>query len=262
MRTSTKLKLSAAALAIAVVAVAGNISNSGSWGFLASPANAEEDGSGGPENSKGNQGGQGQGSQGAQAGQDKQGGQGTGQGGPDPDSDAKGPQAGGPADTGSSGGKPVWAQEGIPEVELGRLSVARSPDQVLDRAYNEALATMTPEMIEFYNIAGEDGMVALLDALSNDWDELSLIDSPLQNLALMEDALDGTSALTSMGVSTDNDTLLAIFLGVASDKTVPISADTVVAVTTILGTAVTGDAATALAAEAEAIRIAVLAGHG
>jgi hypothetical protein len=263
VRTSTKLKLSAAALAIAVVAVAGNISNSGSWGFLASPANAEEDGSGGPENSKGNQGGQGQGSQGAQAGQDKQGGQGTGQGGPDPDSDAKGPQAGGPADTGSSGGKPVWAQEGIPEVELGRLSVARSPDQVLDRAYNEALATMTPEMIDFYNIAaGEGGMLALQDALSNEWDELSLIDSPLQNLALMKDALDGTSALTSMGVSTDNDTLLAIFLGVASDKTVPISADTVVAVTTILGTAVTGDAATALAAEAEAIRIAVLAGHG
>ncbi len=105
-------------------------------------------------------------------------------------------------------------------------------------------------------------MLALQDALSNEWDELSLIDSPLQNLALMKDALDGTSALTSMGVSTDNDTLLAIFLGVASDKTVPISADTVVAVTTILGTAVTGDAATALAAEAEAIRIAVLAGHG
>jgi hypothetical protein len=263
VRTSTKLKLSAAAAAIAVIAVAGNISNTGTWGLLASPANAEEDGSGGPENSKGNQGGQGQGSQGAQAGQDKQGGQGTGQGGPDPDSDAKGPQAGGPADTGSSGGKPVWAQEGIPEVELGRLSVARSPDQVLDRAYNEALATITPEMIDFYNIAGEDGFTALLDALSNDWDELSLIDSPLQNLALMEEALDGTSALsTDKGVITDNDTLLAIFLGVASDKTVPISADTVFAVTTILGTPVTGDAATALAADAEAIRIAVLAGHG
>jgi hypothetical protein len=134
---------------------------------------------------------------------------------------------------------------------------------VLDRAYNEALATLTPEMIDFYNIAaGEDGMVALLDALSNDWDELSMIDSPLQNLALMEEALDGTSALTEKGVITDNDTLLAIFLGVASDKTVPISADTVVAVTTILGTPVTGDAATALAADAEAIRIAVLAGHG
>ncbi|MGI1661474.1 hypothetical protein ACRDNQ_04470 [Palleronia sp. KMU-117] len=261
MRTSTRLKLAAAASAIAVVAAAGNMTDPAGFGFFASPARAE-DGSGGPENSKGNQGGQGEGSQGAQAGQGNQGGQGTGQGGPDPDSDSKGPQAGGPADTGSSGGKPVWAQEGIPEVELGRLSVARSPDQVLDRAYAEALATLTDEMIDFYNIASDDGWVALLDALSNDWDELSLIDSPLQNLSLMKEALDGTSALSDLGVTTDNDTLLAIFLGVASDKTVAISTDTVIAVTTILGDPVTGSDADDLAAAAEAIRIAVLAGHG
>ena len=261
MLTSTKLKLAAAASTIALVALAGNLAGTGVPGFLASPAFAE-DGSGGPDNSKGNQGGQGKGSQGAQSGQGNQGGQGSGQGGPDPDSDSKGPQAGGPADTGSSGGKPAWAQEGIPEVELGRLSVARSPDQVLDRAYDEALATMTPEMIEFYNIASQESWTDLLDALSNEWDDLSLIDSPLQNLALMQDALDGSSALTSMGVTTDNDTLLAIFLGIASDKTISISSDTVVAVTTILGDPITGDDADDLAAAAEAIRIAVLAGHG
>jgi hypothetical protein len=259
--TAKGLKLAATASVIAIVALGGNFAEHKGFSLFGSPASAEE-GSGGPENSKGNQGGQGQGSQGAQAGQDNQGGQGTGQGGPDPSSDAKGPQAGGPSDTGSTGGKPVWAQEGIPEVELGRLSVARSPDQVFDRAYAEALATMTPEMIAFYNIAGTDGWVALLDAISNDWDAISFIDSPLQNLALMEEALDGNSALSGVGVTTDNDMLLAIFLGIASDKTIPISSDTVVAVTTILGEPVTGDDAASLATAAEAVRIAVVAGHG
>jgi hypothetical protein len=78
----------------------------------------------------------------------------------------------------------------------------------------------------------------------------------------MEEALDGTSALSGVGVNTDNDMLLAIFLGVASDKTVPISSDTVVAVTTIMGDPITGDDAAALATAAEEVRIAVLAGHG
>jgi hypothetical protein len=100
------------------------------------------------------------------------------------------------------------------------------------------------------------------EALSLEWDTITIIDSPLQNLALMKDALDGTSSLTTVGVTNDTDTLLALFLGVASDKTVPISTDTVIAVTTILGTPITGDDAAALAVDAEAIRIAVLAGHG
>jgi hypothetical protein len=43
---------------------------------------------------------------------------------------------------------------------------------------------------------------------------------------------------------------------------VPISPDTVIAVTTILGQPLSDAEAAALAAEAEAIRIAVLAGHG
>ena len=53
-----------------------------------------------------------------------------------------------------------------------------------------------------------------------------------------------------------------MFLGTASDKTVPISSDTVVAVTTILGTPITGSEAEELAEDAEEIRIAILAGHG
>lgn len=134
--------------------------------------------------------GGGQGGQGSQSGQGNQG-QGAGQGGPDSSSDGKGPQAGGPADS-SGGGKPVWAQEGIPEVELGRLSVARSPDQVLDRAFNEALSTVNADLVAFYNLSLEDA----LTKLSTDWDNVTIYDSPLQSLALLKDVLaDGATSL-------------------------------------------------------------------
>ncbi len=198
------------------------------------------------------------GNQGSQQGQGNRGAKGAGQGGPGPDSDAKGPQAGGPSTEGSRGGKPTWAQEGIPEVELGRLSVARSPDKVLDRAYAEALATFdtSPTLATFYS----QDLDAIISDFSLNWDALTIIDSPLQNLALLEDTLDGSIALP--GVTNDLETLQAVFLGVASDKTVPISTETVVAVTTILGAPIIGDAAAELAADAEAVRIAVLAGHG
>lgn len=257
MKSGRTLRIATAVSAVALLGMAGVANDSGTFSWIGSPAFAEEDGSGGPENSQGNQGGQGQGSQGAQSGQDNRGGDGAGQGGPDPDSDSKGPQAGGPADTGSSGGKPVWAQEGIPEVELGRLSVARSPDQVLDRAYAEAIATIAadPTIAAFYELS----LAEMIETLSLEWDETTIVDSPLQNLALMQDVLDGTN---DTGLDNDNDTLLAVFLGVASDKAVSISTETVIAVTTILGDPITGDDAAALAADAEAIRIAVLAGHG
>ena len=235
--------------------VAGQFGGSGPAAWFNLAAYAQE-GTGGPSNSQGNQGGQGQGDKGSQSGQGNQGGSGSGQGGPDETSDGKGPQAGGPSSSGSGGGKPAWAQEGIPEVELGRLSVARSPDQVLDRALAEALATWTTEMDSFYSLS----LPAMISTLSLNWDTVTLYDSPLQNLALMKDILeDGDSQLP---VSNSNETLLAVFLGIASDKTVPISADTVIAVTTILGYPITGAAAAGLAADAEAIRIAVLAGHG
>lgn len=195
--------------------------------------------------------GQGQGGQ----GQD-QGGQGQGQGGPGEDSEGKGPKAGASGNAG--GGKPVWAEEGIPKVELGRLSVARSPDQVLDRALAEALSNINPDIVSFYNMSLDEAITAL----SLNFDGVTMFDSPLQSLALLRDALDGTSVLADSGVTNDVDTLMAMFIGVASDKTVPISTDTVVAVTTILGDPITGAEADALAAAAEAVRIAVLAGHG
>lgn len=227
--------------------------------LVAGPAYADE-GSGGPDNSQGHQGGQGEGEKGAQSGQGNQGGEGSGQGGPDAGSDSKGPQAGSPADTGSGGGKPTWAQEGIPEVELGRLSVARSPDQVFARAYLEAIAAIEASQAiqDFYSLSLDQ----MILALSNDWDEITIIDSPLQSLALMLDVLDGSNNLDDYGITNDSFTLLAAFLGIASDKNVPITTETVIAVTTILGYPITGTDAEELAAAAEAIRIAVLAGHG
>ncbi|WP_216842436.1 hypothetical protein [Tabrizicola piscis] len=211
-----------------------------------------EGGEGGGKGGQG-QGGQGQGGQG-EGGQGK-GGEGAGQGGPGEDSDGKGPKAG---SAGNTGGKPVWAQEGIPVVELGRLNVARSPDSVLARAYAEALASLTPEMIEFYNLTTAE----MIDELSFNFDNVAYIDSPLQNLALLKDALDGTSALTALGVTTDPDTLMATFLAVAADKDGEgITAATVEAVSTILGTPITGDDAVAVAIEAESIRLAVVVGH-
>ena len=190
----------------------------------------------------------------AQGGQGAKGGQGQGQAGPGEDSEGKGPQAGNAGSTRS--GNPNWSQEGIPEVELGRLSVVRSPTYVLDRAYAEALASLSPEVAAFYSQDLQD----IIADLSLNFDELTFIDSPLQNLALLRDALDGSISLP--GVTNDNMTLMAVFLGVASDKTLPITTDTVVAVSTILGTPLTGTTAETLAKDAEEVRIAVLAGHG
>ncbi len=199
------------------------------------------------EGGKGNQGegGKGQGGQGS----------GEGQGGPGEDSDGQGPKAG---SGGASGGKPVWAQDGIPVVELGRLNVARSPDKVLDQALAEAMASLTPEMIAYYELDLDQAIAEL----SLNFDEVAFIDSPLQNLALLGDLLEGGTALTGAGVDNDETLLAAMLLGAASDKTIAITTDTVIAVTKILGTPVTGDAAAELAGLAEAIRVAILAGHG
>ena len=194
---------------------------------------------------QGNQGGTGN-AQGGQQGQGNQGGSGSG----------SGSGQGAPSETG--GGKPSWAQEGIPEVELGRLSVARSPDQVLDRALAEALSSISPDIVAFYNLSLQDAITKL----SLEFDSVTIYDSPLQSLSLLRDALDGTSVLANYGVTNDVDTLMALFIGIASDKTIPVSTETVIALTTILDSPMSYAEAAALAAAAEAVRLAVLAGHG
>lgn len=254
-----KIPSKAAVSTLALVLALGFSADLG--GGFVQGAFAAGDGSGGQGSGQGNQGGQGQGSQGSQSGQGNQGGSGSGQGGPDAGSDAKGPQAGNPAGSGSAGGRPIWAQEGIPEIELGRLSVARSPEQVLDRALAEADGTLTTSMVSFYN----QSLDAMIADLSLNWDTISIYDSPLQNLALFQDVLEDGDVILSGVDDSDPEKLLAVFLGVASDKVLPISEETVIAVTAILAkdldTMIAIDPA-AVAADAEAIRIAVLAGHG
>ena len=245
------VSISAVAVAAALAVTAVTVSLPG----FEQVASAQDSGNGqmaqGPSGGQG----QGQGGQGNQGGQDNQGG-GQGQGGPGPDSDGRGPQAGNPSDS-SGGGRPPWAAEGIPEVELGRLSVARSPDQVLDRAYAEALVTLA-SMADFYNLSLDQ----MINELSLNWDNLTIIDSPLQNLSLLRDALDGGLDLSAYGISNDTDTLMAVFLGVASDKSVSITWETAYAISVIFEMPLTQAEAEALATDAEAIRIAVLAGHG
>jgi hypothetical protein len=256
MRTSKKnslLKLLAGTATVFALGAAVSLGTQ-MFGLNGSAAWAQDEGDGGQGQGGQGQGGQGQGGQG-EGGQGK-GGDGQGQGGPGEDSDGQGPKAG---SGGTQGGKPVWAQEGIPEVELGRLNVARSPDKVLQRAYDEAVATLTPEMVAFYNLSTAE----MIEQLTFNFDNVAYIDSPLQNLALMKEALDGSSVLATKGVTTDATTLMAIFLAVASDKEGEGPTALVVqAVTTILGTPITGAAADALADEAHDIWVAVVAGHG
>jgi len=156
------------------------------------------------------------------------------------------------------GGKP-WAREGIPEVELGRLNVGRAPSHVLARAEQEALATHSEAMAALYNLPAEQA-AALLQARFAD---VERFDSPLQNLALYKDVMTfGVTQLPGVKPASQLD-LAAIFLGSASDKTVPISEDTVTAVNTILGLMEMepADRAT-LAEKAEIVREGILAGHG
>lgn len=197
-----------------------------------------------PDDHTDHDGGRGNGGQGAG---------GSGQGGNGSDGGGAGGQQ-----AGQNSGRPVWAQEGIPEVELGRLNVARSPDQVLNRAYIEALGSMTQDVLAFYS----NSLDAMIDQLSLHWDEVSFIDSPLQNLALLREALEDQSILITEGVNSSNETLMAAFLGTASDKEIPITTDTVLALAAILERQITQAEAAALAEDAERIRIAILAGHG
>lgn len=157
----------------------------------------------------------------------------------------------------TTGGRPPWSGEGMPDVELGRLNVARSPDRVFDRAHAEALAQL-PAMSAFYNLPLSD----MIAELRNNWDNLTIIDSPLQNLALFRDALDGQIALSAYGIVNDRTTLMAAFVGVASDKAIPVTTETVQALSIIMGMPVSSSEASSIAAQAEAIRQAVVLGHG
>lgn len=221
---------------------------------IVSKAHADDDGDGGKGKMQmgkpGGTGGKGQ-------GQGTIGGTGKGQGGPSSDSDGKGPRAG-QGGQGDKGGKPVWAQEGIPAVELGRLSVVRAPEHVIQRSLEEAVLTWDDAMAALYELSAEDAAALL----ASDYDNVARYDSPLQNLGLYQDLLtDGYISLPVAPASTID--LAAILLGSASDKTLEITTDTVLAVNKILDLPELTDAAIEeIATKAEAVRLAILSGHG
>ncbi len=86
------------------------------------------------------------------------------------------------------------------------------------------------------------------------------LDSPLANLALLKDLLaDGQIVVAGQTLPLTTD-LQAILLASASDKTVPISADTVTAIYTIIGYTEAYSAAD-IAAAADIVRTKILYDH-
>ena len=227
------------------------------------PASYAGDGSG----PKGQAGQSDQGQQGAGGQKGAIGGKGSGQGGPSSDSDSQGPRYGGGANSNrpsGSRGNPSWSQDALPaNVELGRLSVARAPAHVLDKSLTEALSTMDPSL---YNLASlADILTAIKTGTLPDGATFVRVDSPLENLALYKDILvDGKIGDGSKIAVTPSNTemLLAVFLGSASDKEIPITADTVTAVNTILKLTLPSNVSAAeLAADADLVRQDILAVH-
>jgi len=108
------------------------------------------------------------------------------------------------------------------------MNVTRSPSHVLDRAFAEALATFTPEMTALHSLPDDQ----MIGKLSTGFRDVHKIYSPLQNLSLFRDMLAGASRLADKGVTNASATLMAVFLGAASDKSVTISRESALAVST------------------------------
>jgi len=118
----------------------------------------------------------------------------------------------------AEGDLPDVYSDQVQTVEFSRLNVSRSPSKVTDTALQRALDTIRTADEITYDAAGR--LVAIKDG------EAKTIDSPLENLALYEDAVKN-GAFTAQQA--------AAFLGAAADKTQPINLDIVVYLNTILG---------------------------
>ena len=128
-------------------------------------------------------------------------------------------------------------------VELGRLSVGKSPSKVLDRQYTEAIASLNAATSVTTDDAGRL-------VVTNPDGTVATIDSPLANLALYkallsQGSLPGLTATDAvLGALTylkDGQLTVADYkeaaslLAAASDKTIKVSVDSVVDMNTILG---------------------------
>lgn len=127
------------------------------------------------------------------------------------------------------------------EVELGRLSVGRSPTGVLAAQYEEAVTSINTASSISLDASGRI-VITLSDGTQK------TIDSPLENLALYYELLT-TGTLTGVdatklgdlaylvdGTLTEKDLAAAAsFFAAASDKTIPVTVDAVEYMNTILG---------------------------
>ena len=118
------------------------------------------------------------------------------------------------------------------EVDLGRLSVSRSPTKVLDKSLADALTTLSTGTI---GLDATGRLTVTVDGVT------STIDSPLSNLALYDAIMSGTiipgTAYTEDGITVTlpaNLSTAALFAA-AADKTSSITVDTVVYMNSILG---------------------------
>lgn len=113
---------------------------------------------------------------------------------------------------------PAEYEDLVVEVELGRTSVARSPDQVLDHALDEALTKLSTATSVTLDEAGR----LVIDGVA--------IDSPLENLALYNFIMTG-GTVTGLPAGFDVTSLLAG----ATDKTAALSIDEVIYLHNVLG---------------------------
>lgn len=106
----------------------------------------------------------------------------------------------------------------VVEVEFGRTSVARSPDQVTQQALDEALAKI------------DAGTTITLDSAGRIVVDGVAIDSPLENLALYTYLMTG-GTVDKLPSNFD----VAVLLAAATDKTSPLTIDEIVYLNSILG---------------------------
>ncbi len=134
---------------------------------------------------------------------------------------------------------------------------------MLDKSLAEALSTMDYSLYQLTSLT--DVLNAIKTGTLPSGATFVRVDSPLENLALYKDILvDGKIGDGSKITVTQSNTelLLAVFLGSASDKEIPITADTVTAVNTILKLTLPSNISAAdLAAEADQVRQDILAVH-
>jgi len=125
------------------------------------------------------------------------------------------------------------------EVDFGRAAVARSPDEVIDKALTDAITKLTADgVVLATDPAGR--ITYTVDGIT------STIDSPLENLALYIDLVNGldsdslSAAEEALGDLATLNTAAALFAGVA-DKTGVISIDYLVYQNVITDVAEQGD---------------------